>query len=89
MTGGDGAMKAERLHAAHHRKEATASLIAGAYIAHGVPCANVQVFARSREASNGNNQYRPGSLANGVTAGKPGGTPVYLTECQSMLGDLH
>jgi predicted esterase len=89
VTRGTGATPADRWHAAYHRNESTADIIARAYAALRIPRDHVHVFALEPARVVSVNPYHPSVVGNTATPRTPDGSPAYLEEWRAMLGDVH
>ena len=86
---GTGATPPDDWFAAYHERENTASIIADAYRALGIPSSHVHVFTLEPAAARSANPYHPSVVANGATPRTGDGVPSYLEEWKFLLGDVH
>ena len=86
---GTGATPPDDWFAAYHERENTASIIADAYRALGIPSSHVRVFTLEPAAVRSANPYHPSVVANGATPRNADGTPAYLGEWKFLLGEMH
>ena len=85
---GHGETPTERWFAAYHQKEPTASQIAKAYAALGVPAAHVRVFSLEPAPRAPATAYHPSVVANGATPRAADGRPAYLEDWRFLLGSV-
>jgi hypothetical protein len=88
VTRGTGATPADRWYAAYHRNENTADIIARAYSALRIPPSHVHVFTLEPAREVSTNPYHPSVVGNAATPRAPDGTPAYLEEWRTLLGDV-
>jgi hypothetical protein len=89
VTRGSGATPSDLWFAAYHRNENTADIIAHAYSGLRIPRDHIHVFTLAPARVAGPNPNHASVVANGPTPRTPDGSPAYLEEWRSMLGDVH
>lgn len=88
VTRGPGATPPDRWYGAFHRNENTAELIQRAYAALHVPSDHIRVLTLEPATKVGDNPYHPSVVGNAVTPRLANGTPAYLEEWRTLLGDI-